>query len=118
MSLKEKSLVYEDSKPKIEPLKMKPKVKKIKGKIKLKKNKTKKTAPSLGCDELKTEYKSGKLTNDINNKDFQKLLRCMAKENRDISEEYSHLYPNQDDVKFNEKIVKKKEFYDTKYDVH
>ena len=42
----------------------------------------------------------------------------MAKENRDISEEYTHLYPNQDDNKFNEKIATKKEFYDTKYDVH
>jgi len=141
MSLKEKSPVSEDSKLKIgplkigplkieplkieplkiEPLKMKPlkmkplKVKKIKGKIKLKKKKKK---TSLSCDELKTEYKSGKLKNDINNKDFQKLLRCMAKENRDISEEYTHLYPNQDDDKFNEKIVTKKEFYDTKYDVH
>jgi|TARA_R110002153_G_scaffold140180_6_gene291177 hypothetical protein len=117
MSLKEKTPVSKHTKPKIYPQKMKP-LKKIKGKSKKKKTKEKTKKKTLNCDELKNEYKSGKLKNDINNKDFQKLLRCMEKENGDISEEYTHLYPNQYDGKFNEKIVKKKEFYDTKYDAH
>jgi hypothetical protein len=93
--------------------KKKPVIKKLKIKKKLKKIKKK-----ISCKDLKKKYVDGDIKNDINNDEYQRLLRCMSNENRDISDEHTHLYPNKDDDNFNEKIVKKKEFYDTKYDIH
>ena len=77
------------------------------------------TQPKKSCEQLQREYEAQKLKPDINNKEYQTLLRCVsnadAKSLSSSKGEYNFLYPNKDDPNFNIKIAKKKEFFDTRY---
>ena len=95
--------------------KKKPKV------IKLRRKKIRiKSAKS--CDTLVQEYNEGKIAKNIGNQEYQSLLKCVSdKDRKDLSQdndEFPYLYPNKDDPNFNIKIAKKKEFFDTRYEVH
>jgi len=74
---------------------------------------------SQDCDSLKEEFKDAQHM-DIENPKIQSLSRCMSKEDRDSiamhENEYDYLYPILDDPNFNEKIARKKEFYDSRYE--
>jgi hypothetical protein len=89
--------------------------------IKLKKKKIR-IKSSKSCSDLQTEYDDGKIPKNISNKDYQHLLKCVSDKDRlDIAEnegQFPYLYPNKDDAKFNVKIGKKKEFFDTRYEAH
>ena len=93
---------------------------KLKSKIKIRKRKAKVKAKT--CDELYDESKENNIVKNIKNKDYQNLLKCVTNNDRELLEDASNdkpfLYPNLDDSKFNVKIAKKKEFLDTKYDIH
>ena len=92
------------------------KVKKLKKKINLRKNKKNKTK---SCDELKQEYRNNTLKKDLNDENYKNLLKCLEIENSRLqSDEHDYLYPTLNDAKFTEKLVIKKEFYDTKYEEH
>ena len=71
------------------------------------------------CETLKEEFKDKK-TIDLENANDIALLRCMETEDRESvaanEEEYGYLYPILEDSKFNIKIAKKKEFYDSRYE--
>lgn len=93
---------------------------KLKGKIKIRKRKTKQKDKT--CDEIFGEFKEGNISKNISNTNYQNLLKCVAENDRTLLDNSTNdkpfLYPNLDDSKFNIKIAKKKEFLDTKYDVH
>lgn len=71
------------------------------------------------CEILKEEFKDKK-TIDLENANDIALLKCMEVEDRESvaanEEEYGYLYPILEDSKFNIKIAKKKEFYDSRYE--
>jgi len=91
-----------------------PKVVKLKRKVRIKKSKS--------CNTLHSEYGEGKIPKNIQNTDYQNLLKCISDTDRkELAEdkgEFAYLYPNQDDPNFNVKVAKKKEFYDTRYEQH
>ena len=95
------------------------KKKKNRKKIKFKKGtlpNKKKTNIQQSCEQLITDLEGvvDKLT--IEEKKYNKILKCISDRNReDIQEEYGFLYPLLDDIHFNKKIAEKKEFNDTKY---
>ena len=92
------------------------KVKKLKKKINLRKKKKIKTK---NCNELKQEYRNNALKKDLNDENYKNLLKCIEIENSRLqSDEHNYLYPTLNDAKFTEKLVVKKEFYDTKYEEH
>jgi len=74
---------------------------------------------SQSCDSLKEEFKDAQHM-DIENPKIQSLSRCMSKADRDsiVAHEnnYDYLYPILEDPNFNEKIARKKEFYDSRYE--
>ena len=89
-----------------------PKLKiKRKGKLRIK-------AKVKPCEQLQREFKHKE--GDIDDPDYQQLLRCMSDKNRmqlsKSGDEYKYLYPILDDSEFNYKISAKKEFYDTRYE--
>ena len=98
--------------PKTASSKKPTKIRKLKRRIRI-------TQPRKSCEQLQNEYDVQKLKPDINNKDYQVLLRCVSdadsKSLRSSKGKYNFLYPNKDDPNFNIKIVKKKEFFDTRY---
>jgi len=102
----------------------KSKVKKLKTKIMIKKSKKKgkKTHVVMPtCDVVIQKYtEDNNATRDIQNREYQHLLRCMSNRNRDHLQQdenvEQYLYPIKDDKKFNSKIAKKKEFFDTRYE--
>jgi len=71
------------------------------------------------CDQLKAEFKDKRNLN-MENPDDLSLIQCMDNEDRasiaEHEEEYNYLYPILEDPNFNEKITKKKEFYDSRYE--
>ena len=73
------------------------------------------------CDTIKEKYaRNAKASRDIQNKEYQSLLKCMSAENRENFNKYEEknkcLYPHKDDPLFNSKIASKKEFFDTRYE--
>ena len=94
---------------------------KLRRKLKLRK-KIKLKVPTVTCEELQQKYNNGDLKRTINDPEYQHLLKCVSdkdfKSLEENSEEFPYLYPNKDDAKFNVKIIKKKEFYDTRYEEH
>ena len=74
---------------------------------------------SQSCDSLKEEFKDAQHM-DIENPKIQSLSRCMSKADRDSivanENKYDYLYPILEDPNFNEKIARKKEFYDSRYE--
>ena len=99
---------------------------KLKSKLKRKfprkkKQKTLITAVKDTCAAIKEKYTSNaKASRNIQNKEYQSLLKCMSAENRANFEKHEAknkcLYPHKDDPLFNSKIASKKEFFDTRYD--
>ena len=93
--------------------------KKVMRKIRTKKLKLKNIKD---CKTLKDDYDNGHLKKNIANKNYQQLLRCVSNDDAELLKErpndFPYLYPNKDDVMFNVKIAKKKEFFDTKYEPH
>jgi len=89
--------------------------------VKLKKRKIR-IKQRKSCDILYKEYDTGKISKNINNPDYQHVLKCISdKDRKELAEdkgEFAYLYPNQDDPNFNVKIAKKKEFFDTRYEEH
>ena len=89
--------------------------------VKLKKRKIR-IKQRKSCDILYQEYDTGKIPKNINNPDYQHLLKCISdKDRKELAEdkgEFAYLYPNPDDPNFNVKIAKKKEFFDTRYEEH
>ena len=89
--------------------------------VKLKKRKIR-IKQRKSCDILYKEYDTGKIPKNINNPDYQHLLKCISdKDRKELAEdkgEFAYLYPNPDDPNFNVKIAKKKEFFDTRYEEH
>ena len=82
---------------------------------------TSNTSPTsdADCKKLKNKYK-GQARVNINEPEYQQLLKCIATENRDQitrhGNDYDFLYPNIDDPEFNIKIASRKEFYNTRYE--
>ena len=93
---------------------------KLKGKKKIRKRNARQKDKT--CDEIFDEFKEGKISKNISNTNYQNLLKCVANNDRVLLDNSKNdkpfLYPNLDDSNFNIKIAKKKEFLDTKYDVH
>ncbi len=89
--------------------------------VKLKKRKIR-IKQRKSCDILYKEYDTGKIPKNINNPDYQHMLKCISdKDRKELAEdkgEFAYLYPNPDDPNFNVKIAKKKEFFDTRYEEH
>ena len=90
------------------------KVRKIKRKLTIKKT-------AVSCDEIVQKYtEDKKASRDIQNPEYQHLLRCISQQNREALERDEdgnlYLYPIKDDIKFNAKIASKKEFFDTRYE--
>ena len=87
-----------------------------------KKRKPKKKKPKKKtCPELKVLFDQDSAQTDMNNPEYDALLRCISEENRAKYEQpdtevRAYLYPHLDDPDFNEKIASKKEFYDTRYE--
>jgi len=79
--------------------------------VKLKKRKIR-IKQRKSCDILYKEYDTGKISKNINNPDYQHVLKCISdKDRKELAEdkgEFAYLYPNQDDPNFNVKIAKKK----------
>ena len=93
----------------------KTKKKKRKKRVKIKKNLTQET-----CETLIELIRTSKEVIDKESEKYQRVLKCMSKENRQQSltgkyNEFDFLYPILNDPNFTEKITKKKEFSDTKY---
>jgi len=105
---------------KTNPQKKIKKVRKIKKKIKIKKKKKIKIKENKSCEKLIELFNSKKNSElDINNKEYQNLLKCMdTKEKKELETDtvnIDYLYPNKNDIKFNVKLASKKEFFDTRY---
>ena len=89
---------------------------------KVRRTRPRKVTVTVSCDTLKSRYAAGKIEQDIRDPAFQRLQRCISNESRaafqeQSADEYPYLYPEHDDPAFNIKIAKKKEFYDTRYEV-
>jgi hypothetical protein len=96
--------------------------KRVAKKLTVKRKKPRKVTVAVSCDTLKTQYAAGKIKADIRDPTFQRLQRCISGESREAfaqqsADKYPYLYPDQEDPAFNVKIAKKKEFYDTRYEV-
>lgn len=95
--------------------KPKPKAKKRRRKLKIKAKTVIKT-----CEELVELLKSSISDIEKTSEDYNRAIKCMEEKNaREISESgdnFEYLYPHLDDSEFNQKLVKKKEFSDTKYE--
>jgi len=87
---------------------------------KVKKVKKSSKAPPT-CEVIIQNYtENKKASRDIQDPEYQHLLRCMSDRNRaqlqrDENKD-KYLYPIKDDIDFNSKIASRKEFYDTRYE--